>query len=222
MRLFNCLINETWSTIKKMNEKKCRILKLAIDVDGVILDIMSPFCHYLNEKFNTNYAIQDIVEWDSFLQWNLPEKEIDTAFNLILNNKILAPLIDEDIPRILELLNQTWSVDIVTAREKENRENLVEILKYHGIVKTIHYRELIMVEKTPPDSKLKHEHDIFIDDNPYLIDAMLDYPEKYLLLFNQPWNQTDIRAKNIIRIFSWKEVIEIIFRYSQERECDNN
>ncbi|MHA1757476.1 MAG: hypothetical protein ACTSVV_11940, partial [Promethearchaeota archaeon] len=80
--------------------------------------------------------------------------------------------------------------------------------------KTIHYRELIMVEKTPPDSKLKHEHDIFIDDNPYLIDAMPDYPEKYLLLFNQPWNQKTILTNNIIRIYSWKEIIGAISRYS--------
>ncbi|MHA1687839.1 MAG: 5' nucleotidase, NT5C type [Promethearchaeota archaeon] len=205
-----------------MNDKKHRVLKLAIDVDGVILDIMNPFCHYLNKKFNTNYSIHDITEWDSFLNWNIPEKEIMAIFDLILNNKIMANLIDEDIPRIMKLLNQIWHVDIVTAREKENREKLVEILNHNGMVKNIHYHELIMVEKTPPDAKLKHEHDIYIDDNPYLIDSMPNYPEKCLLLFNQPWNQTNIHAKNIIRIFSWKEVIKIISRYSQEREYDSN
>ena len=73
-----------------------------------------------------------------------------------------------------------------------------------------------MVGNKKNDIKLDHDYEVFVDDNPYLIKAIKKKSYKHLLLFDQPWNRERIEAKNIIRVHSWKEVLEEIALFSIE------
>ena len=188
-------------------------LNIAIDIDGVILDIMTPFCKIFNEKYDASYSLKDITKWDFFLDWHVSEEEFLELFEKIFNNEVCAPLIEKEIPRLMKNLNEKYHVDLLTARNINYREKLIEILAKRGIVKKIHFYSLIMVGNKPQDIKLDYEYDIYVDDNPYLIKAIQKKKYKHLLLFDQPWNQKFIRAKNITRVHGWKEVVEAISQY---------
>ena len=72
------------------------------------------------------------------------------------------------------------------------------------------YNDFIKIDVE--DKKLNYEADIYIDDNPNMIEEMIDYPERTLLLFTQPWNKKyDVsEIKNIIRVSGWDDTMEKI------------
>lgn len=191
-------------------------LRIAIDVDGVILNIMAPFLEIFNQKYNANYIMEDLIKWDFFLDWEVSETEILSIFKKIVNNEVSVPLIEDGVPQVMKILNKQHHLDLLTAREEQNRTYLIEMLKHHAIHEDIHYNKLLMVGSKKNDIKLEHDYEVFVDDNPYLIKAIKKKSYKHLLLFDQPWNRERIEAKNIIRVHSWKEVLEEIVLFSKE------
>ena len=69
---------------------------------------------------------------------------------------------------------------------------------------------MIVVPETPYDLKLKIEFEIYVDDNPNLVEPIKNLKNRYLLLFNQPWNLDSICEQKIFRVNNWKEIYEII------------
>ncbi|MFX0010600.1 MAG: hypothetical protein ACFE9R_09815, partial [Candidatus Hermodarchaeota archaeon] len=73
-------------------------MKIAIDIDGVLLDIIVEYCKIYNKRFGTNYQKKDIRNWDFFKDWNITE---DVAFNIfyeIYADSMNVPFIDENAP----------------------------------------------------------------------------------------------------------------------------
>ncbi len=189
-------------------------MKIAVDVDGVILDIMTPFSKMFNEKHGTHYSLNDMIKWDFFLDWDVSEKEFLEMFEKIFKNEVRAKLIDDAIPEIMKVLNQNHNIDLLTARENTYKRQLIDTLKKWGIIKSVHYNKLLMVGNTTQDIKLNYEYDVYIDDNPFLIKAISKKKYRHLLLFDQPWNQQSIKARNITRVYSWEEILEEVSNIS--------
>ena len=55
-------------------------MKIAIDVDGVLLDLMTKFCEIFNERYNTRYSKSDVTNWEFFYEWNITEEECFQKF----------------------------------------------------------------------------------------------------------------------------------------------
>lgn len=187
-----------------------RKLRIAVDIDGVLLDLIVNFCNIFNKKHGTSYNKNDIKNWEFFHDWNISEEEAFEIFFEIYENTMSVPFIDETAPDYMEKLNKTHEVYILSARASEYRAQIIEKLNLHGIKKGDQYIDLILVQAKPYAFKQYHEFDVYVDDNPHLADAIQLIEERYLLLFNQPWNQDFICEKNIIRIHNWMEVYNTI------------
>ncbi|TFG06472.1 MAG: hypothetical protein EU539_07515 [Promethearchaeota archaeon] len=185
-------------------------MKIAIDVDGVLLDLMINFCKIYNDRYNSACRKEDVKHWEFFKDWEISEEECYEIFSLVYENTMNVPLISNKIPNILKALNSKYQVDIVTARNVKFRPQLVEKLNLHEIKKGIHYEKIVVVDHKPYDIKLKYEYDIYVDDNPNLVESVKRHEEIYLLLFDQPWNQTEKCEKNVIRVYNWEEIKEVI------------
>jgi len=72
----------------------------------------------------------------------------------------------------------------------------------------IQYQNLIIVDSDK--EKLDLDYDIYIDDGPKLANIMGKYPNKILILLDQPWNKTIQISKNIKRVNNWKEIYDEI------------
>ena len=181
-------------------------MKVAIDIDGVLLDIMITYCQIFNKKYHTQYSKEDVKDWEFFKYWDISEKQAFEIFYDIYNDSMAIPFIDEEAPEIMQKLRECHNVFIVTARNPEYKIPIVKKLKFHNIRKGINYEDLILLHHKPYDIKLTLNFDLYVDDNPNLVETIKDLPNKRLLLYDQPWNR-DLRLhKNVKRVFNWKDI----------------
>ncbi|TXT56161.1 MAG: hypothetical protein BAJALOKI1v1_1990002 [Promethearchaeota archaeon] len=181
-------------------------MKISVDVDGVLFDIMVPFCQIFNKRYNANCKKEDATRWDFFQDWKIPETEAYTIFYEIYENPLDVPLIDLNALNVLKHLNKIHHVDIVSARTQAYKAQLKEELSRQGFIKNIHYAQLILVGNSPKDIKSSLEYDIYIDDNPHLAESIKKMKGAKLLLYDQPWNRMVNPDKKVKRVHNWTEI----------------
>jgi uncharacterized HAD superfamily protein len=185
-------------------------MKIAIDIDGVLLNIMSTFLKIFNNRYCTSYKIEDVTNWEFFKDWNISEEEAFDIFYNIYQNTMDVPFIDEMAPEYLGKLHLAHEVYILSTRDPLYRSQVEKKLEFHKIKQNIQYIDLILIHNKPYDSKSSQEFDVFVDDNPHLAEAILKKKDKYLLLYDQPWNKSFLCKNNIIRVYNWKDIYETI------------
>ncbi|MFX0074121.1 MAG: hypothetical protein ACFE96_01655 [Candidatus Hermodarchaeota archaeon] len=190
-------------------------MKIAVDIDGVLFDLIGVFLEIFNQRYHTDYKKSDIIQYEFYNNWHVPKKEIYEIFYEIYESKCSAPLIDKDTPRILLKLNKKHHVYILSARNSKFQDILIKKLQDNSIIQGLSYRNLILVDERPYDSKLEYKYDIYIDDNPGLVQPIKKMNNTSLLLFNQPWNTQCVCTHNIFRVYDWKEIDKIIKKILQ-------
>jgi uncharacterized HAD superfamily protein len=185
-------------------------MKIAVDVDGVLLDLMERFCEVFNTQSKTNFSKDVITDWEFFHIFNISEQKAYEIFHLLYEDSKNLPFIDHEAPIYLKALKKMHKIDIVSARDGKFKKELQMKLASHGIKKESHYENLILVESKPYDIKLDLNYDLFIDDNPNLVEPISQEKNKYLLLYSQPWNKHINTAKNVIRVNNWQEIFEFV------------
>ena len=185
-------------------------MKIAIDIDGVLLDIIVRYCEIYNKRYGTKYQKKDITNWEFFKDWNITEEKTFNIFYEIYADSMNVPFIDENAPKIMKKLHELYDVDIVSARLPEYRSSIVNKLNFHNVREGIQYTELILLHHKPYDIKIKQKYDLYIDDNPNLVEPMKQLKNRILLLYDQPWNQDSVCDKNVYRVYDWNEVYKKI------------
>lgn len=185
-------------------------MRISVDIDGVLLDIMITYCEKFNTKFKTNHQKKDVIDWEFYKTWNISEKEAYEIFYSIYEDSMQVPFIDNNASKFMEKLNNIHEVYIVTARQAKYRDAILKKLKVHHIRKEVQYRALILLYPKPYDIKLNYDFDIYIDDNPNLAGPIKRLKERVLLLYDQPWNREIKCEKNVIRIFNWTDIYQFI------------
>lgn len=181
-------------------------MKIGVDIDGVLLNLIEKVCEIFNELYHTDYTENDIRRWEFFKDWNVSEEVIYNVFYIAYEKSTTLSLIDDNAPQILKELNKKYRVDLVTARNYKYESQLLERLNSLEIKKGVHYENLIHVESKPYDVKIKLDYNILIDDNPNLVDSIEGYSNKRILLYDQPWNQRITEKKNVSRVYNWKQI----------------
>lgn len=181
-------------------------MKIAVDIDGVLIDLMVEYCRIFNSIHGTSYKKDDVQNWEFFKDWRISEEEAFDIFNQIYEDSMPIPFIDDNAPAIMETLNLLHEVFIVSARESKYKAPIIRKLNFHDIKKNIHYRKLILLTHKPYDLKLSKHFDLYIDDNPNLVEPIKKVKNKILLLYDQPWNQNCLCENNVIRVYNWREV----------------
>ena len=184
-------------------------MKIGVDIDGVILDLGSKVCEIFNGLYNTNYTKNDVKRWEFYRDWKVPEEIIYDIFDKAYAQSSSIALIDKDAPYILNKLNETHNLDFVTARNKKFENYLIERLNSLKIKKDSHYQKIFYVEPKPYDTKIWLDYEILIDDNPNLVNSMNRFPERTLLLFDQPWNKNLKERVNVKRVLNWKQIEQV-------------
>jgi len=187
-------------------------MKIAIDIDGVLFDIIEKFIEIFNEKNKTEYTKKDVTKWEFFKDWNITEEELFEIFYEIYENTMSVPIIDDRAPEYMKKLNSSISNDvyIVSARAAQYRPQIIQKLNFHSIKKDVQYVDLILVHHKPYDLKSNENFDVYVDDNPHLAEAIKKMSNRYLLLYDQPWNQNFVCNDNVNRVFNWKQVYEYL------------
>jgi len=179
-------------------------MDIAVDLDGVIWCITRIFIDIYNEDYNENEVFEETTKWFQF-----PQERFKAVYPKALKRIDDYPFLDNNINHYLFLLMGKHNVKILT-----QNQNTVEILKKKletGDIKE-GYEYLELMRLNIPDDKLNYKFDVYIDDNPNMIEHMSNYPDRFLLLYEQPWNkERDINGyKNVIKVKDWKNVMKKI------------
>jgi len=191
-------------------------LEIAVDVDGVLIDTMITFCNIYNDVYDGSEGfkrktVEDVTSWQFNHEWGLPDEGLWNIFDLVSQQLLFVPIIDPLASKIMRKLRKKYIVDVVTAREEDDRDVLVRKLWKHRIIEGVNYDCLHIVDRHDFTAKLSMNYNIYIDDSPNLVEEIKKHKDKLLLLYDQPWNQhCDCSSNNIIRVKSWREVWKVI------------
>jgi len=185
-------------------------MKIAVDINGVLFSVIDKFVEYFNERHETHYTKKDVIKWEFYNDWNSSEREFLELFYKAYENIMDIPFINDKASEYMKRLNLKHDVQILSGGNPQYTSQIIEKLNFHGIEEGMQYRELIIIKEKPWDLKLTHDFDLYVDDNPNLVEPIKHLNERYLLLYDQPWNQDSICEKNVIRVRNWKEVYDTI------------
>lgn len=187
-------------------------VRIAVDVDGVLLNTAEKWVEIYNKKFHTNNTIDLMTSWDWHDNIGMTKKEFFKILKMACKDLSYVQPCFELAPYHLFLLRGNY-VDIVTG-SVASRESLVERLDQLFIRQGMEYNELIQVTPNQKNAKIDLGYDIYIDDNPKLAEAIDNKGgHTYCVLVTQPWNKSYQPRRNVMRASGWKDILEAVELY---------
>jgi len=173
-------------------------MKIAIDIDGVLADVVTHILPYLNEKYSKNYQKSDITHWDFPINGDSIGKYLrsyfsDPSFMLTVPEELGAK-------SALDKIWRTHEIIIATGRPNFCQRSTylwLDGYRCSGIKFTS--------EKTVKNLGC----DLLIDDYSKYLDKFSDSGGK-TICFRQPWNKDCDSSKWDYVANGWEEVLEKI------------
>lgn len=190
-------------------------MRLALDFDGVLSDTINSWIDKYNQIYTydlkKDFITSRYVEhWNFFEGLGLTQEQGFDIFSMAWSDwKNLKPM-EPHLKQKTKILHNLVDVDIVTAVQPDNLNDISQWLDWHHIS----YRNIV-------HSHAKHEldYDIYIDDASRNIQDVFN-SGKIGLLMNQPWNrdmkdQIDINVDysvggKIQRVYNLYHAIDIV------------
>jgi uncharacterized HAD superfamily protein len=179
-------------------------MKIALDVDGVLADVIVSWLHYSN-SIRPHISKNQVTDWEFWKKFNINPFDFYSELSSCWKNWQSIPTTQENLSDITKNLSILGQVDIVTARERSTDSFVKNWLNYHDIS----YDNYISVIDGPMKADL--DYDVFIDDSPLNAIKFLENHKK-VILYSQPWNQ-NISNHELFRISNLSEAIEKIKLY---------
>ena len=193
------------------------MVRVAVDLDSVLAQTVPAMLRVYNATYQTSYTKTDITDYSAGnvlpeLQ-RLGKSKGKSMFFRLLDKAWEDWQSIEPEPGAIEAVRRMkdagLQIDIVTGRSTTPRDILELWLRQHGIP----YDNLIVAEAKPGEerrtSELKTDlpYDIFVVDNPFMAKAIAGQPDKFLLLFDQPWNVGIVESENVVRVHGWPDAV---------------
>lgn len=188
---------------------------IALDIDEVTADFISYFIYFHNLMYKTNMTRDRVLSYYLHQAFDTDKVEMGIRFAEFQSLRLLERIKPAKgaIEGIKKLIEMGFVPHFVTARPKTIEKETREWLKKHfkNIDFPIHF--------THPASgkpKLKKSEicksigaKILIDDH---MENALDCAENGITVYliDAPWNQSESLPENVIRVKSWKEILNRI------------
>lgn len=190
-----------------------RNLNICIDIDGTITD---PYywLSYANDYFNSNISESQVIDYNIVKILNVSEieyLEFYEKFKFKIHNE---QKLRDDVQQILNKLYEKNNIYFVTARDKSLEMLTFQYLKNHKLFFDEAY-VLGTHDKVPKATDLNC--DIFIEDS-YDNAIQLSNSGFKVILIDTNYNRFTLN-NNIIRAYSWNEILQIITEISTEEKA---
>lgn len=176
-------------------------MKIALDVDGVLADVIMSWMNYSN-SIRKKITKNQITNWEFWKEFQINPFDFYAELSLCWKNWMSIPTTEKNLSFITKSLSSIGQVDIVTARERSTDSFVKSWLDYHDIS----YNNYVSVIDGPMKAEL--DYDVFIDDSPLNVEKFLTNNKK-VILYSQPWNE-HVSNDQIVRVSNLSEAIEKI------------
>ena len=184
-------------------------MKIALDVDGVLADVIESWLSY-NNTIRPTILKSNISEWDFWKNHGINKFDFYAELSTCWKSWKNIPPTEKNIASAVIKLSNLGTVDIVTAREESTHDDVKNWLRLHQINFKNYVGVLEGIEKSQLD------YDVFIDDSPLNAKSMLE-KGKSVILYSQPWNESfdDIRATRINELQNAVPIIDKMINASK-------
>ena len=176
-------------------------MKIALDVDGVLADVIISWLLY-NNKFRKPLSKKDVTDWDFWKALHIDRFSFYDELSVCWKDWHSIPPTEQNLHEITEKLSGIAQVDIVTARQEWTDPYVKDWLDFHDIS----YDQYVSVAAGSMKADL--DYDAFIDDSPLNASRFLRN-DKSILLYSQPWNMS-MSHPRMNRISSLSEAVGIL------------
>ncbi len=177
-------------------------MKIALDVDGVLADIIYVWLEQYNKSQKKSITREDIVQWDFWKELGFDKYEFYEELSNCWSRWMEVPPMEQGIANAVENLHSVGTVHIVTARDAASTKYVKQWLEHNGI----NYNDYVPVLSGRDKADL--DYDIFIDDSPHNVIGIAS-KGKNALLYDQPWNRS-VSDPKIVRIKKLQEAVNMI------------
>ena len=186
-------------------------MKIAIDLDEVIVEFVRHFLDFYNQKNKTEIKFED---WTSYNFSDIIGCTLQEHTNLIHEFQRTSSFNNlrflEGAKEAINKLNEDNEIIILTSRAEEFKKETENFLKKHFPEENLEIIYSGDVYKNHKKTKAELCKDLKIDciieDHKKYAEECADCGVKVLLL-DKPWNK-EIEHKNICRVYNWKEILE--------------
>lgn len=189
-------------------------MRIAIDVDEVLSNTMPKVCKFHNEKYGTNFKVDDFFSYDWEEVWGGTTNDTTKKwFDFFKINKNKFETIDGAKESVNELSKKNKLI-VISARQIEFKEHTINWLEKEFpsfFEKIILTNDFAVSGKRISKREIcdKENIDILIEDQlKHALDCASE--KRKVILFNYPWNQNKKLSKNIYRVNNWKEAMKLI------------
>jgi len=98
-------------------------LKIGLDVDGVLADVIQSWLSY-NNKIRSTILKSEISEWDFWKKFQIDKFDFYKELSMCWTSWQNIPTTENDISTATDELSKLGTVDIVTAREESTHNHV--------------------------------------------------------------------------------------------------
>lgn len=191
-------------------------MKIGVDLDAVVADMMSPLIDFHNKKYGTSFKISDHVTFSIEKIWKCTEEEaIKRCFEFFQSDFLNQIKPVSGAIEGINFLSSRHKLHIITSRphllNKHTGSWIKEYFpkKFKSINHSNQFSKKGSIKRKKSDICKELKVDLMIEDHLEFAYDCASLNIK-ILLMNMPWNQTKKLPKNIVRVYSWKEIINKI------------
>lgn len=185
-------------------------ISIALDVDGVLADVMPVWLRLYNHKYGAQLTIRDVTKWNFWMPAGIDRSTFYRIFSQAWNLwREILPTEERLEEKVLALMEK-GRVDIVTGRSRDTVPHVKKWLLHHQIA----YNNFITVPYTKQKASLAYS--VFIDDAP---GVAISVAKKggHVALYDQPWNRDVQEGEVIVRVKNLTEAFYLMDRLAHSR-----
>ena len=153
--------------------------RIALDIDGVLLDTMGLYLKEYNKIKKTDFVKEDITKFNFGLLIN--ESNYMNFFESL--NYYECELVDDNAPSVVNYWKKLgYKIDLITNTSMENLTTKCQRLKYLGIM----FDSVIRTSENK--GSFSKNYEAVIDDSIDNLEDILQHGGRPIC-FNQPWNK---------------------------------
>jgi uncharacterized HAD superfamily protein len=181
-------------------------LRIGVDLDGVLAEPMTVWCHLYNKRHGGSLSLEDIRAWEVWKVVKISRDEFFRTLDDAWMEWETIPATEEDVGQQVKLLRDFGTVDVVTGRSIRTVGPAKQWLKAHSVT----YDRFVRTASTL--AKIRLDYDVFVDDSPRLMELIASKSIALGIMYTRPWNR-DVQISSIVRrVTSWAEIPRIVGR----------
>jgi uncharacterized protein len=187
-------------------------LRIAIDLDDVVVDFVAGMVDHYNHVFGTTYQYSDIKYWN--LYETLIELETAEGMKAFLDGFVYHPNylnlepVEQARTSIKKLVADGHEVFFITSRTSKAIDITYKWLSANSLpIEKVYFNK----DKGWLCKQLRI--DVHVDDGVHnLLSVHSGSPDTSLILFDRPWNRGEIAKELPIhdRVKNWNDILEIV------------